>query len=678
MKKFLDLPILVKFLTVGIGTVVVLVGILLLLYQKSDHSQTVQAIVKEARSICLIAESVREEMEEKWHLGIFTIDDIRTYAETGEKEKLMAVIPVVAAWKSAMRKAKKGGYTFRVPKFSPRNPENEPDYGKDYKIEGPALTKIKNENLDEYYTIDPRANSVRYFLPVRLSQGCLICHGDPVQSRTLWGRDDGKDPTGGIIENWKAGEIHGAFEVIQSLDTANAALRSRLLKAGGIILAGLVLVAAIFFFVTRSITRPLIKGVDFAQNLSKGDLSATLDVSQEDEIGRLAHALNEMVKGFRNLISQISDTTTSLSGASEELSSVSTQMAAQAEEMTTQATTVASASEEVSANVSTVASAAEQSSSSVSNIASMTGGMSTTFSSVAQTSRKTADNVNRMAKDSESISQGINSVAIAVEELTASLNDVAQNTGQASLISRTASQRTQEVNDKMDGLVRASKQIGKVVGVIKDIADQTNMLALNATIEAAGAGEAGKGFAVVAGEVKELARQSSDATDEISGQIEEIQSSTNAVVDAITEISSVINEIADISQTIASAVEEQTATAADISQNVTDNARTVKEVADRAQESAELVDKIAESTDESSKTAAEVAHHVDELSSGVQEVARSTVESSKGVTEISKNIQGISLASRETALGASQTNESSKELAKMAVKMTEIIKQFKL
>ena len=678
MKKFLDLPILVKFLTVGIGTVVVLVGILLILYQKSDHNQTVQSIVKEARSICLIAESVREEMEEKWRLGIFTIDDIRTYAQTGEKEKLMAVIPVVAAWKSAMRKAKKGGYTFRVPKFSPRNPENEPDYGKDYKIEGPALKKIKDENLDEYYTIDTRANSVRYFLPVRLSQGCLICHGDPAQSSTLWGRNDGKDPTGGIIENWKDGEIHGAFEVIQSLDKANAALRSRLIKAGGIILVGLVLVAAIFFLVTRSITRPLVEGVEFAQNLAKGDLSATLDVSQKDEIGRLAHALNEMVEGFRNLISQISDTTGSLSGASEELSAVSTQMAAQAEEMTTQATTVATASEEVSANVNTVASAAEQSSASVSNISDMTGGMSASFSSVAQSSRKTADNVNQMAKDSESISQGISSVAIAVEELTASLNDVAQNTGQASLISRTASQRTQEVNDKMDGLVRASKQIGKVVGVIKDIADQTNMLALNATIEAAGAGEAGKGFAVVAGEVKELARQSSDATDEISGQIEEIQSSTNAVVDAITEISSVINEIADISQTIASAVEEQTATAADISQNVTDNAKTVKEVAEKAQESAELVNKIAESTDESSKTASEVAYHVEELSSGVQEVARSTVESSKGVTEISNNIQGISLASKETAHGASQANESSTKLAKMAEKMTEIIKQFKL
>lgn len=221
MKKFLNLPILVKFLTVGIGTTIILVGVLLFFYQKSDHNQSVAAIVEKARSICLVSESVRQEMEEKWKLGLFSTEDIKAYAAAGQKEKLLAVIPVVSAWKASMRKAEAGGYTFRVPKFDPRNPENEPDYNQTVKIEGPALKKMKQENLKEYYVVDTHTNSVRYFLPVRLSEGCLVCHGDPSQSKTLWGRDDGKDPTGGRFENWKAGEIHGAFEVIQSLDAAD-------------------------------------------------------------------------------------------------------------------------------------------------------------------------------------------------------------------------------------------------------------------------------------------------------------------------------------------------------------------------------------------------------------------------------------------------------------------------
>ncbi len=261
MKKFLDLPIFIKFLTVGIGTTIILVGVLLFLYQKSDKNQTVQSIVEKARSICLISESVRQEMEEKWALGVFSLEDIKAYAEAGQQDKLLAVIPVVSAWKASMRKAEAGGYTFRVPKFSPRNPKNEPDYGLKTKIEGPALKKIKEENLDEYYVIDEATNSVRYFLPVRLTENCLICHGDPAQSKTLWGRDDGKDPTGGNFENWKAGEIHGAFEVIQSMDAADAALRTRIIKAGILVLAGIALAGVVFYWLQNPLLHHRPKGL---------------------------------------------------------------------------------------------------------------------------------------------------------------------------------------------------------------------------------------------------------------------------------------------------------------------------------------------------------------------------------------------------------------------------------
>ncbi|MCP4031850.1 MAG: hypothetical protein GY734_11495, partial [Herbaspirillum sp.] len=185
---------------------------------------------------------------------------------------------------------------------------------------------------------------------------------------------------------------------------------------------------------------------------------------------------------------------------------------------------------------------------------------------------KTDGNVKQVAKSGGDMRAQIDSVASSVEEMTASLNEVAKNTAKGSRISQNASRRTEQVNVRMDALVTASNQIGKVIGVIKDIADQTNMLALNATIEAAGAGDAGKGFAVVAGEVKELAKQSADATGEISAQIEEIQKSVSDAVQAIEDINKVISETASINEMIAASVEEQTATANEISKSVAGSA----------------------------------------------------------------------------------------------------------
>ena len=327
----------------------------------------------------------------------------------------------------------------------------------------------------------------------------------------------------------KIGEL--VWSLNSKMDEAEVLKPVKALR-NSIIIMGLVItlvVAMGAYLIAHMISVPLLKGVKFARAVAKGDLTMEIDVDQKDEIGTLAQALKDMSQSLRDIMKELSDTTNNLSGSSEELSSVSAQMASSAEEMNAQSDTVAAASEQVSASVSTVASAAEESSSSVSTIAAMTEEMSSTFSNVAESAHATAANVQQMAKDSDSISTGINTVATAIEEMTSSLNEVAKNTGQASRVSQTASQATEEIKGKMDGLVSASKQIGKVVGVIKDIADQTNMLALNATIEAAGAGEAGKGFAVVAGEVKELAKQSADATDEISGQIDQIQGSTNAV-----------------------------------------------------------------------------------------------------------------------------------------------------
>ncbi len=482
-------------------------------------------------------------------------------------------------------------------------------------------------------------------------------------------------------------DIRGKIETIVGLiDEESEKSSQETLKETGrairyialLILVMIAMVGAVGFFTIRSISLPLKRISQVLKDVSEGDLTSETAADRNDEIGRMAGDLNNAVRNIRKIMEELTEAANSLYTSSGEMSAISMEMASSADEMNFQAETVAGDSEKVSENVGIVASAAKQADRSVSDIAAMSDEMSLTLRKMAEFAQKTSENVKEMARSGDEISSGIRNVAIAIEETTASLNEVARNTDKANRISQNASRQTEEIAVRMDALVSASKQIGKVVGVIKNIADQTNMLALNAAIEAAGAGESGRGFAVVAGEVKELAKQSADATDEIAEQIGQIQSSTDAAVETIAKISGIIRELAGINEFIASSAEEQTAVANEISKSVSGNAMEVKFVAGKANESSKLVEEIARSTVETSETAKEAARHIEELAKGIKNVADSSGEAARRVQNISGNIQGISTASKETSVMAGRTNVSSKKLAEMAAALSEIVKRFRL
>ncbi len=234
------------------------------------------------------------------------------------------------------------------------------------------------------------------------------------------------------------------------------------------------------------------------------------------------------------------------------------------------------------------------------------------------------------------MSHTIRTVAASVEEMNQTIREIARNAEKSATVASEAANLVEVSNSKISNLGSAADEIGKVIEVIQDIAEQTNLLALNATIEAARAGEAGKGFAVVATEVKELAKQTAAATDDIRARIEAMQASTGEAVDSIKAISDVINHVNEVSRTIASAVEEQSITTRQISDNVTTTATAAESVA-----------------------------------RGVQETATAS-------REITQNITRVDQVLHQTASGADQSRDAGQRLLDLANEMQSMIGRFRV
>ena len=247
--------------------------------------------------------------------------------------------------------------------------------------------------------------------------------------------------------------------------------------------------------------------------------------------------------------------------------------------------------------------------------------LTATASEMSQTAEKTSKESHVASAAAEQVSSGVQTVATNIEEMVASIKEIGRSTSESSEMAKKTLLKAQESNQTVTKLGVSSQEVGDVIKVISSIAQQTNLLALNATIEAARAGEAGKGFAVVANEVKELAKQTAKATDDITHKISAIQSDTKSAIEAIAGISQAVDKLNGISGIIAAAVEEQTAT--------------------------------------------------------TNEISRVVVQSKKGVESITETIKVVSMTASESNTSSSQTLEASRELAKLSEKLAALAKSRK-
>ncbi len=347
-----------------------------------------------------------------------------------------------------------------------------------------------------------------------------------------------------------------------------------------------------FIFLLFSLVNKMGKLKTFAGKVGAGDLTAMSGIDGKDEIATIAGALDTMAHDLNTMFVNVINNSESLADASQELSGTSSQIHSNADDVQGKSQNVSAAAEEMSVNMNSVAAAVEQASSSIGLVSQSAGNM--------------------------------------LQMIT----DISQNTESARNISNEAVDTAKNASSKVNELGNAAKGISKVTETISDISEQTNLLALNATIEAARAGEAGKGFGVVANEIKDLAAQTGQATEEIKGSIDSIQTTMESTVSQINQISSVINRVNEIVSTIDTAVEKQSA------------------------------------------STTEIASNVSEASQGLNEIAQNVAQSSVVAGEVAKDIVVVNDSALNMSQSSSMLNDQSSKLSDLAQELNVIVGRF--
>ncbi|MEM8756246.1 MAG: methyl-accepting chemotaxis protein [Planctomycetota bacterium] len=585
-----SLGLTTKITALAVVMLIAVIAVNYAVFLSGYRSDTIELMGHKAGAFTAVADAAKNHTSSLFASGAIDAEGLVEEAEAHlaagghySETAFFDAIPVVAGWKAAAAGAEREGLDFGMVAFDARNKDNEPDpdsFGG--RLLADLTQQVAGGGSETIKRVNHETNTLHYLRAIRLDDSCMACHGEP--GHALGDPDgDGRDLLGFTMEGWKPGDMHGAYELAMPMDSVDAATASFFTTGAMFTMPVILLGVGVFVLLLRALViKPVTSMVAVVKDIAQGDgdLTTRIGVNRGDEIGQLGRWFDTFLDGLYEIISQVRGATGEVSAAATQIAASSEEMATGLEHQRTQTGQVSAAVEEMSGSVREVAAKSQEA----------VGTARTSGDDASEGGKIVGQTVEEM----HTISRQVNASASAVRELGSK-----------------------------------SEQIGAIIAVINDIADQTNLLALNAAIEAARAGEHGRGFAVVADEVRKLAERTQQATEEVAGSIREIQTETERAVTEITTSTERVDEGVTLARTAGEALER-------------------------------------------------IVAGSNNLQSVVESISAAAAQQSAASDEIARSTEAINAVTGESAQGASQAAQAATQLSQAAESLQSQVNRFKL